>query len=381
MYVDNCSCAVLIALSIVFVSTVAMISVEIPRSQIPLDVLLAEILPPDALPPPSGFEEIGHVIHLNLRAQHLPYRNQIGKILLKKFGPENGGRIRSVVNKVGEVGGPFRTFEFEVIAGNDDDFNIELVEDGTQLNFDMRNVYWCSRLAGERKRMLEQEFFEGQVIADAFCGVGALIVTAAKKLGCKVIANDLNPDAVKYVKQNAEHNLIPSENFHVECGDARDFIRSLGTKGKALPDHLILNFPLDSCSFLDQLRWWPSNGYVETLVHVYTFARSDSETDRSQETVAVDMIADNLLPEGGYSEKTKNRQDELDKLGCMIRVHEVRDVAPGKVVLCVSFKATGLLIKHMQGEFIPRSYQAKAYKAKSYHFMNRERARMKRNPK
>eukprot|EP00814_Leptocylindrus_danicus_P017811 CAMPEP_0116017518 /NCGR_PEP_ID=MMETSP0321-20121206/8093_1 /TAXON_ID=163516 /ORGANISM="Leptocylindrus danicus var. danicus, Strain B650" /LENGTH=159 /DNA_ID=CAMNT_0003487721 /DNA_START=90 /DNA_END=569 /DNA_ORIENTATION=+ len=152
--------------------------------------------------------------------------------MLKKFGLDNGGRIRSVVNKVGQVGGPFRTFEFEVIAGNDDDFNIELMEDGTQLNFDMRYVYWCSRLAGERKRMLEQEFIEGQVIADAFCGVGAIIVTAAKKLGCNVIANDLNPDAVKYAEANAERNLIPNEKFHVECRDARDFIRSLRTKGK-----------------------------------------------------------------------------------------------------------------------------------------------------
>uniref|UniRef100_A0A7S2JXL7 SAM-dependent methyltransferase TRM5/TYW2-type domain-containing protein n=1 Tax=Leptocylindrus danicus TaxID=163516 RepID=A0A7S2JXL7_9STRA len=187
--------------------------------------------------------------------------------------------------------------------------------------------------------MFEQEFIEGQVIADAFCGVGAIIVTAAKKLGCNVIANDLNPDAVKYAEANAERNLIPNEKFHVECGDARDFIRSLGTKGKTLPDHLILNYPLDSCSFLDQLRWWPSNGNVETMVHVYTFARPGSKTDRSQEAVAIDMVADNLLPEGGYSEKTINRRNELDELGCMVRVHEVCDVALGKAVVCVLMRS------------------------------------------
>lgn len=75
------------------------------------------------------------------------------------------------------------------------------------------------------------------------------------------------------------------------------------------------------------------------MVHVYTFARPDSKTDRPQEAVAIDMVADNLLPEGGYSEKTINRRNELDELGCMVRVHEVCDVALGKAVVCVLMRS------------------------------------------
>ena len=61
------------------------------------------------------------------------------------------------------------------------------------LYFDLRNVYWCTRLEGERTYMLENEFQPNQIIADAFCGVGAQLIRAAKKMGCRIVANDLNP--------------------------------------------------------------------------------------------------------------------------------------------------------------------------------------------
>ena len=364
----------------------------------PLDRLLRDALPESVHPPPSGFEEIGHVLHLNLKEHHLPYKYEIGKIILEKFGEKNNGKIRTVVNKIGEVGGMFRTYDFEVIAsssysldnhnGDDDQFFVTLLEDGISMQFDIRKVYWCSRLGGERKRLIEAEFKKDQIIADAFCGAGALIVNAAKSLNCTILANDLNPDAVKYALANAENNGIPQDKFQVQCGDARDFIRHLGINTssdkscRSLPNHVILNFPLDSCSFLDQLRWWPSEsanaGERKTSIHVYTFARADN--DRSSIEVAIDMVADNLLPEGGYSKQTFFRRKQLDELGCNIRAHEVRDVAPGKVVICVSFDVTTMLLKHMQGEFLDMSTlsQTNDNVVVSYRRLNDKYARMKR---
>ena len=347
-----------------------LMKIEIEKKLLSLESLLTEVIPPEALPPPSGFEEIGHIIHVNLRKQHLPYKFDIGRIMLSKFGK----KIRTVVNKVGEVGGPYRTYDFEIIASSSeekDDYFVNVVEDGIKLGFDMRKVYWCSRLSGERKRMIKNDFEHGDIVADAFCGAGALVLNAAKNLNCKVIANDLNPDAVTYTRKNAEINQISAEMFDVECGDAKDFIRRLGTSGKILPNHLVMNFPLDSCSFLDQLRWWPSDRISsdhKTTVHLYTFARADNE--RTPVDVAIDMVADNLLPEGGYSEKTKMRRNHLDLLGCNVKAHEVRDVAPGKVVIYVSFSVTSPLIKNMQGEYLSSGL--------NYKMLNRKRARMKR---
>jgi tRNA (guanine37-N1)-methyltransferase len=342
------------------------IPISLTYTQQTVQSILSKVLPAEVLPPPTGFEQIGHVIHLNLKEQHLPYKRLIGSVILDRLGP----KIETVVNKVGEVSGPYRTYDMELLAGKPNTI-VKLVEDGVSLEFDLKKVYWCTRLSGERSRLLE-EFNPGETIADAFCGVGSLCVLAASKLGCTVYANDLNPDAVKYCRENAKRNLkrFPVEDrpkFQVECGDAFDFIQSLGNL-PTLPHHVVMNFPLESPSFLGALRWWPSsaskrkNQEVIPTVHLYTFARGDDPNEhhngssdippRSATEVAVDLVAEGLLPEGGAIQSTRYRRDMLNRMGCDVHTREVRDVAPGKVVICVSFKVTDTLLSIMQGEFL-----------------------------
>ena len=73
---------------------------------------------------------------------------------------------------------------------------------------------------------------------------------------------------------------------------------------------------------------------------------------RDAAEVAVDLIAEALLPEGGAIEVSKYRRSLLDRMGCDVKTKEVRDVAPGKVVIYVSFKVTDTLLRSMQGDFI-----------------------------
>uniref|UniRef100_A0A7S1G104 tRNA (guanine(37)-N1)-methyltransferase n=1 Tax=Corethron hystrix TaxID=216773 RepID=A0A7S1G104_9STRA len=324
------------------------VPVQVGYDQLPLSDILSAVLPEHAHPPPSSFEMIGHVAHLNLKPIHAPYGHLIGQVIADRFGPA----IRTVVNKVGEVGGPHRTYSMDTLAGNPDDTYVSLSEGGVKIKFDLRKVYWCSRLQGERDRMVRTEFHQNQIIADAFCGVGAVVLRAAKELNCTILANDINPSACRYARENARMNNLARRNFHVCCGGAEAFIRSLGDvrSHPRLPDHLVMNFPLASTDFLSELRWWPNNADVTPLVHLYTFARGDSE--RTAEEAATDAVADALLPEGGYTVPTIHRKGYLDSLGCGLRTHEVRDVAPGKVVFCITFRATPALIRHMQGDFV-----------------------------
>lgn len=391
-----------------------------PSSQTPSRIL-SKLLPREALPPPSGYEQIGHVIHLNLKRHHLPHGELIGSVLLDRTSG-----CRTVVNKDGEVGGPFRTYPMALLAG-DPSTQVAVTEHGVKLCFDLEKVYWCTRLSGERTRMLDDDFRAGQFVADAFCGAGALVVRAASGKGCRVEANDLNPDAVRYCAENARRNGVEktkvgkgkgrgSGRFDVECGDARDFISRLGlataTGGvvakeeteesegakqsnerdgshrrgeqhSSLPDHLVLNFPLAAPDFLGALRWWSPSAFESgggtrtsasrTRVHVYTFARGDdpkrdaaataahSDSNhmggdagcdpRSPPEVAVDQVANGLLPESSDSSPTRRRWGYLDSLGCDVNSREVRDVAPGKVVVCVSFDVTADLLRRMQGGY------------------------------
>lgn len=168
--------------------TGGIVIIRIPHNQQPVTRILSKLLPEEAQPPPSSFEQVGHVVHINLKAPHVQYGKLIGSILLDRLQPTT----KTVVNKLGEVGGPFRTYQMELLAGEDDYF-VHVVEHGVSLYFDLQKVYWCTRLEGERSYMIEHEFQPKQIIADAFCGVGAQLIRAASKLGCRIVANDLNP--------------------------------------------------------------------------------------------------------------------------------------------------------------------------------------------
>ena len=68
----------------------------------------------------------------------------------------------------------------ELLAGASN-YYVNVIENGMSLQFDVRDVYWSSRLAGERARMIREEIRDNEVVADAFCGVGALCIAAAKQ--------------------------------------------------------------------------------------------------------------------------------------------------------------------------------------------------------
>lgn len=345
-----------------------IIPIKITHEQQTIQNILEKLLPRQVHPAPTGFEQIGHVIHLNLKSHHEPYKKLIGSVILDRLSP----KVKTVVNKIGEVSGPYRVYDMDLLAGSPDT-TVQLNEDGVSLEFDLKKVYWCTRLSGERKRLLE-EIQPGDVVADAFCGAGAFVVQAATKFGCTVYANDLNPDAVRYCRENAKRNLKRlnggvshgegvqfKPRVEVTCGDAFDFIQNLGTY-ETLPHHVVMNFPLESASFLGALRWWPAqkNMQVVPTIHLYTFARGDDPDEvyeddmapRDALEVAVDLVAEGLVPEGGAIKATRYRRSFLNKLGCDVKAREVRDVAPGKVVICVSFKVTDTLLRIMQGDFV-----------------------------
>jgi tRNA (guanine37-N1)-methyltransferase len=314
--------------------------------------VLSQLLPSHLGAPPTSFETVGHVAHLNLPEPIMPYRNLVGQVLLECLASSN---IRTVICKTEAVAGPYRTYEFEVVAG-DPSTVVQHAEHGVNLQFDVQRVYWSSRLSQERKRLVAT-FRPGQVVADAFCGVGALCLQAAKR-GCVVIANDWNPDAINALRENAKRNRVKLAS--AQCGDAYEFLMDLGLDGEAmLPDHVVMNYPLEAPRFLGALRWWPTGrrkhdsqkGSGGPRLHVYTFARA--EQNRCAEEVAVDAIASHLVVStipntdgGDYC-----RGSELEEYGCKVHVHFVRDVAPGKKVFCVAFTATPKLLRYMQGDF------------------------------
>ena len=89
----------------------------------------------------------------------------------------------------------------ECIAGEKDRYETIQIEDKVRFKVDVSKVYWCSKLATERNRMIETYLRDGQVLCDMFCGIGPLAVKGAvKRRKLRVVCNDLNPEGVAYCK-------------------------------------------------------------------------------------------------------------------------------------------------------------------------------------
>ncbi|TPX63240.1 hypothetical protein SpCBS45565_g06773 [Spizellomyces sp. 'palustris'] len=318
--------------------------------------------------------------HLNLRDQHIPYKSIIGQVLLDK-----NKNLRTIVNKTGNIDHTFRFFQMELLAG-ENNMMAELKEGDCRFQFDFSRVYWNSRLQAEHNRIVKA-FRPGQLICDVFAGVGPYALPAAKKKNCVVFANDLNPASHQHLCENVQLNkviLLIEDCTPVRLGlisvdaiarvggtladlNTPSVWRELQSKAplpkkpkttkaasndtldsstkpqtKTAPevengkgpvaeepvfrwfDHYIMNLPATAIDFLDAFRGllYGRQDLVPNdrlpMIHCHCFSREvDARADviKRVESVIGASLGDNV---------------EL--------VHDVRNVAPNKEMLCISFR-------------------------------------------
>ena len=323
--------------------------IEMTYDMLTLDQILSKILKDKVQEIPSSFETVGHLAHVNLREDCLPFKYWIGKVILDKNKP----RIRSVVNKLGTISNVYRTFGMEVIAGfQGDNWSIVTVrEEKCKFQLDFQHVYWNSRLTGEHKRLVKliasdakhkQVISNGSVVvADVMAGVGpfAIPLTAHKNPRKIVVhANDLNPLSFKYLQINSTENQCRQLSAYNE--DGRAFIHRLAkhVKDKEIEQisHFIMNLPASAPEILDAFRGYPidcddshgddcSSAYADLpWVHTHCFAPKAAEKDNFYQCV-VDRCSAAL-------------GCQLDRTRDNIKIHVVRDVSPGQNMLCISFQ-------------------------------------------
>ncbi|KAK7244421.1 hypothetical protein RIF29_39242 [Crotalaria pallida] len=274
---------------------------------------ILEALLPEGVVVPSAFEIVGHIAHLNLREEHLPHKKLIAKVVLDKNQP----KIQTVVNKIDSIHNEYRTMQLEVLAGNHS-LVTTVVENGIRFQVDLATVYWSSRLATERQRILSG-FTRNDVVCDIFSGVGPLAISAAKIVK-RVFANDLNPYAVEYLERNIVLNKL-DRKVKVFNMDGRRFIKAMYASDKAQSiTQVVMNLPNDAAEFLDAFRGIYKDkrkGEECTLpmIHVYGFSKAQD-------------------PEFDFHERIRIA---LLEVAVNVDMRRVRPVAPGKWMLCASF--------------------------------------------
>lgn len=232
---------------------------------------------------------------------------------------KNSPQIKTVVNKVNTIDETYRFFQMELLAGEDNMFTT-VKEHGCVFSFDFSKVYWNSRLQSEHKRLVDI-FNKNDVICDMFAGVGPFAIPAAKK-GCLVYANDLNPESFASLTKNCKLNHVEN-NVHCFNMDAVEFLKHLFKMETSKFDHIIMNLPATAVEFLDACKGVYCNSPLKDSsavelpkVHCYCFSKAEEPVLDAEYQV-------------------KSRLGVMKLENCA--VYSVRNVAPKKMMMCVSF--------------------------------------------
>ncbi|CAG8580626.1 5244_t:CDS:10 [Paraglomus brasilianum] len=302
-----------------------------------VDEILKAILP-EGDEMPSSFTQVGHIAHMNLRDEWLPWKRIIGQVILDKIST-----IKTVVNKVDIIDSTFRNFRMEIMAG-EDNMIAEVKEGNCRFRLDFSKVYWNSRLHTEHDRLVKM-FKKDEYVCDIFAGVGPFAIAAAKK-GCIVYANDLNPASYKYLQENAVLNKVQGKLKAYNL-DGRHFVemavhdlyaalnsQSNTTNSSSLAEgqtvfktfkHFVMNLPATAIEFLDAFKglYKDKEALITKpddqlpMIHCHCFSKSE-EPEKDIVKRVVTALGYPLQP--GY------------------KIHFVRKVAPNKDMFCISFK-------------------------------------------
>jgi len=209
----------------------------------------------------TSFDIIGDIAIVEIPKELETREGEIGKALLDVHR-----NIRTVLKKMGPMEGEFRVRKVKVIAGEDRTTTL-YKESGAVMELDVAKVYFSVRLSHERTRIASLVKPNERVLA-LFAGVGPYALVIAKKMpSAKIVAIELNPDAVAYMEKNVARNRV--RNVETVLGDARAVVME---KYRDFADRVTMPLPKGAQDFLDVAFAGVKDGGI---VHFYTFAGAE----------------------------------------------------------------------------------------------------------
>ena len=244
------------------------ISVYVFPRRVKRSLKLVEALE-DKLPPhllaslPRSIDFVGEIAIVEIPPELDGHKKIIGEEVLAMHK-----RVHTVLAKSGAVKGIYRVRDFEVIAGVEKTETIHK-EYGCRFLLDIKKVYFSLRLSYERWRV-SKLVRSNEVIVNMFAGVGCFSVVIAKHAKpAKVYSIDINPAAMRYMKENLRLNKVEDIVIPI-LGDASHVIRG---QLRGVADRIIMQLPGRAYEFLDVAALaLKSRGGI---LHYYSFIEED----------------------------------------------------------------------------------------------------------
>lgn len=217
--------------------------------------------------------------------------------------------VKTVLEKTGSFKGRLRKQQTKHILGEKTKEAIYR-ENGCVFRFNVDKTYFSPRLSNERKE-IASKIKKGEAVLVMFAGVAPYSVVIAKNSSAKkVYSNEINREANKYGRLNAELNKVKNKIIFLD-GD----IKRIAAKLKEKFDVIIMPRPQLKETFLREAFKLSKKG---TLIFYYDFCK----TDEIQAVVA----------------KVKREADKTKKKIRVLKIKKAGEIAPYKFRIRIDFK-------------------------------------------
>ncbi len=213
---------------------------------------------------PEKYERLGHVIVLRLPEPLLPFRAEIAEEYAKVL------KARTVLLEKGIIQGVERRPDVELLYGTETETTHS--ESGIFYCLDPTKVMFSSGNFDEKLRMASLDC-RGETVVDMFAGIGYFTMPLAAKAGAeKVIACEINPEAIGFLRKNIELNHV-ANRVNVFEGDNRDL------PGEGFADRVVMGYVNVTWQFLPKAFSLVKKGGI---IHY-------------QDTFSIDRIPDGIV--------------------------------------------------------------------------------------
>jgi len=180
--------------------------------------------------------------------------------------------VNTVLGQTGAVQGDFRLRELRHIAGQRKSQTSHR-ESGCVFSVDLERCYFSPRLGNERMRIARQ-VGSGEVVVNMFAGAGCFSILIARHSDAeKIYSIDVNPAAVRYMRENIRLNGAYGKVVPV-LGDAKDVIEK---RLSHMADRVLMPLPEKALEYLPSalLALKREGGWI----HHYAFEHVAKDSD------------------------------------------------------------------------------------------------------
>lgn len=238
----------------------------------------------------SSFEVLNDIAIIEIPELLKKYEKQIGNAVMKMHK-----NIKTVLKKATAMEGKFRIRKVKVIAGKKT-FITTYKENGCLFKLDISRMFYSTKLSTDRKRIAHLVKPKENILVP-FAGYGPFAITITKhNPNTEVVGIELNPEAVKYFKENIKLNKL--NNCKALLGDASKIIKQY-PEYKNWADRIIMPIPKNALDFLPYVLKCAKKG---TILHIYAFDSKEYPFERKIKKV------ETIAKKYGFKTKLLNKK-------------------------------------------------------------------------